>query len=399
MSERPPRGPSEALPGGDSASHPFVPQPGEPHAWEGEAVRDALAARVAALVPGSQLVSVTALGADSGSGHADDKHLGYGQPLRLVVATPDGRHQALVFHLNKADGFGHDRRADRAAQAVLAYDTMGQVPHHVRPLDVGVIGPGPGLTSLAGSGEFYVITEWAEGRPYAELLRAVAERGQATGSDVELACALARAAWDIHRGPVRVDRQVAYARAWRDLVGSGEGIAGLVDGYPLEVPQASPARLLAIEQACLHWRHRFRLRAERLTPTHGDFHPFNIVIGPAGEVRLLDASRGSVGDPADDVSCLAINFLFFGLGASRPRWAVGLGRLWDAFWETYLSLAGDAVLDAAAPFFAWRALVLCNPRWYPHLAPADRDRLLRFAERALARGAFRVEDGKEAMAP
>jgi hypothetical protein len=59
--------------------------------------------------------------------------------------------------------------------------------------------------------------------------------------------------------------------------------------------------------------------------------------------------------------------------------------LWNRFWATYL--AGDqvGVLDAVAPFFAWRALVLASPRWYPHLAAADRERILAFAERALSR--------------
>jgi len=36
----------------------------------------------------------------------------------------------------------HDRRADRAAQALLAFDDFAAIPHHIAALDVGAIGPG-----------------------------------------------------------------------------------------------------------------------------------------------------------------------------------------------------------------------------------------------------------------
>ena len=71
--------------------------------------------------------------------------------------------------------------------------------------------------------------------------------------------------------------------------------------------------------------------------------------------------------------------------------------VWDAFWRTYL--AGDTcdVLAAVAPFYAWRALVLASPIWYPHLSLDDRDRILGFAERALAADRFDPAWGPEAM--
>ena len=42
----------------------------------------------------------------------------------------------------------------------------------------------------------------------------------------------------------------------------------------------------------------------------------------------------------------------------------------------------------AAPFLAWRGLVVCNPAWYPHVSPEARDRVLSFVERALASERF-----------
>jgi Phosphotransferase enzyme family len=149
-------------------------------------------------------------------------------------------------------------------------------------------------------------------------------------------------------------------------------------------------RLALIERQCLDWRWRLKGRASRLTRTHGDFHPFNVLFSKALELVLLDASRGCAGDPADDVSCMAINYLFFALG-HPGAWQGTLRALWFGFWEGYLLRRPDRELLAiCTPFLAWRGLVLANPVWYPDLAPQDRDRLLCFVERALAAERFEL---------
>ena len=56
------------------------------------------------------------------------------------------------------------------------------------------------------------------------------------------------------------------------------------------------------------------------------------------------------------------------------------------------------MLEVIAPFFAWRGLVVASPRWYPHLAAEDRDRILRFVERALAAERFEPAWAREAIA-
>jgi hypothetical protein len=344
--------------------------------------------RLRQLFPGETIARIVPLGTDETAGDAL-KATGYGRPLRVELASG----KRLVFHLLRADDFGHDRRADRLDNLVLAYDTFGKLPHHVAALDVGVIGDDGALVSLAATGEPYLITSWAEGELYADALRRIGAAGVATEHDLEVAGQLAALLLEIHAAPG--SHAGAYTRAIRDLLGHGEGIFGLIDSYAPDTPGAPPARLRALEESCLAWRWRLRHRTERLRRTHGDFHPFNLVIGDAG-ITLLDASRGSEGDPADDVACLAINYLFFGAG--HAGWASGLGRLWERFWATYL--AGDRadVLAAAAPFFAWRALVLASPRWYPQLGEADRDRILAFAERALAAERFDPAWGAEVMA-
>jgi hypothetical protein len=187
----------------------------------------------------------------------------------------------------------------------------------------------------------------------------------------------------------RRDEPGAWRRAVRDLVGAGEGIFGIVDGYPEDTPAAPPQRLQALEERCLAWRWRLRARPRRLARTHGDFHPFNILFRPGGGglgLALLDASRGGQGDPADDVTALAVNYVFFA-AERRAAWRPALALLWRRFWEVYLAGTGDpGVLDTAPPFLAWRALVVACPRFYPGLGAPARDLLLGLAERALDAG-------------
>ena len=80
-----------------------------------KSLEPALAAAVARLMPGAELISVRPFGVDEGEEDlGTHKGIGYGSPLRLTVRRADGRQETLVFHTAKADQFGHDRRADRA---------------------------------------------------------------------------------------------------------------------------------------------------------------------------------------------------------------------------------------------------------------------------------------------
>jgi aminoglycoside phosphotransferase (APT) family kinase protein len=346
------------------------------------------------LLPGAQVEAVDSMAVDAGPGDdATEKAVGYGAPARIRVRETSGHVRDLVLHRATANDFGHDRRADRAQEMLLAFDTFASIADHVRPLDVGVIDrASPQMTSLRSAGEFYLLTEFAPGALYADDLRRIAHTGAATAADVARAAALARYLARLHSEPV--GRPALYRRAIRDLVGHGEGIFGIVDGYPAEVPAASPARLAAIEAMCARWRWRLRGHAHRLRRTHGDFHPFNILFAADGSLALLDASRGCQGDPADDVTCLAINYVFFAL-PQPGGWGAGFCDLWRRFFATYLEASDDrAVLEVAPPFLAWRALVLANPVWYPDLSAANRDALLTWVEEVLEAGHLDLADAE-----
>jgi hypothetical protein len=339
-------------------------------------------------LPGARILRVVPLKADADGASAKEsaKGAGYGAPLRLDIFH-EGKPRSLVLHTATANQFGHERRADRAQSVLLAADTFGLVPRHVAVVDVGAYREEAGFTSLLDSGEFYVMTSHSEGHVYAEDLRHIARSGCVSDLDKNRHLALVDYLVQLHR-ECPAEEKSLYARSIRDTLGSGEGLFGISDSYPDEVPEAPRARLERIEEAGLRQRFRLRKRSERLRRIHGDFHPFNVLFDAGAELAVLDTSRGSAGDPADDVTCMAINFPFFALGQSSA-WRDAFAPLWHEFWRAYVARTNDdAIYEAAPLFIAWRGLVLASPIWYPELTPADRNRVLSFVEATLAAPRF-----------
>ena len=343
--------------------------------------RAALDPLVARLWPGARLLEAVALDPDAAV--ADDTHkvAGYGLPFRISVQRQDGAIERAVVHFVAQNDFGHDRRADRAAAQLLAWDTFGAIPGHAEALDVGAQARDGSYVSLRDAGELYLVTRWVEGRAYADDLRRIAREATLAPGDLGRVERLARYLAALHAR--RGGRPEVYRRSIRDLVGSGEGIFGMIDAYPIDTPGADRARLERIEHRCVEWRRRLRDREHRLATIHGDFHPFNVLFGADDDLVLLDASRGCAGDPADDVTAMAVNFVFFALDHAGA-WQGGLAALWRHFWHVYLAESGDeALLEVAAPFFAWRALVVASPAFYPDFPSASRGRLFDLVEQAL----------------
>jgi hypothetical protein len=348
---------------------------------------------LARLFPDEQLVELSPLRADTGATVGISKAMGYGAPVRVVLADSRGHRRELVWRTSLPNELGHDRRADRVGAIVQAFDDFSTTPRHARALDVGFATRDGSLLSMRDGAEAYLVTEFVRGSIYADDLRRIAERGELGDLDLARLDVLVRYLAELHV-PI-ADGAVAYRRAIRDLVGHGEGIFGVIDAYPDGV--VDRRRLQAIEERCVAWRHRLRDRHSRLVRTHGDFHPFNIVFDGT-ELALLDASRGACGDAADDLTAMAVNFLLFAVGR-RGAWRNALGRLWHGWWDGYRALRADAELAAVAPpFFAWRTLVVCNPRFYPELGGRERDRLLGFAESALDAGVLDPARAEELFA-
>jgi adenylylsulfate kinase-like enzyme len=229
------------------------------------------------------------------------------------------------------------------------YDCYGRLPGHIDALDVGAFTARGELMSVAAAKEFFLLTEWSEGATYHKDLERMAGATKPTALDRKRTGALAGYLADIHRVK-QADPQL-YRRRLRELLGHGECIMGLTDSYPDRFAFITEDLLQRIEVACNVWRWRLRSRHARLSQVHGDFHPWNVLFRHGTDFSVLDRSRGEWGEPADDVTSMSINYLFFSLcrhGTLRGALEVAF----HSFWETYLARSRDhEVLEATAPFF------------------------------------------------
>lgn len=323
----------------------------------------------------------------------DPKAFGYGVPFEIECLVAGEPRQLVVSRTRPVQGFSHDYPADRAWQALYAHAAYNSFPRHVRSLDVGFVRESGDLVSAAGATEFFQLVEKASGQLYwLDLERLTSHPPREL--DRARALALARFLADCHAD--KRAEPTLYERRIRELLGHGECLMGILDSYPHPYPFLSPMDCEAVERAIVSWRWRLRGRAYRLARTHGDFHPWNLLFRDGTDFSVLDRSRGEWGEPADDVSALAINYLFFGVRTSADDERLGVAEpflsLFRGFLDAYLASSGDReLLEVLPPFLAFRALVIAHPRWYPDLSDRTRRGLLGFARAMAAPGPFDPE--------
>jgi tRNA A-37 threonylcarbamoyl transferase component Bud32 len=315
------------------------------------------------------------------------KAFGYGKPY-LIKFKINEETKAVVLETMKSDSFGHEFPYDRAQSLLLAFLTYNKLPKHAKAIDVGVFTKNNELISLGNYDEFFILMNKVEGTPYYKDLERILKDKSLTQLDEFRAEALSNYLIEVHS--LKLDAPNLYKRRLRELFGHGECIMGLIDNYPGKFIEKEKFYLIA--EKCFKHIWRIREKTYRLCQVHGDFHPWNILFREKTDFTVLDRSRGEWGEAADDLAAMSINYLFFSLQAFGELKGA-FEKLYLKFMENYLNKTGDEeILKVIQPFYAWRALVLANPIWYPNLSINIREKLFNFIFNTLETEKFNVKN-------
>jgi hypothetical protein len=318
-----------------------------------------------------------------------------GSGFLVEVQSASGVRSYVVKTL-LSEGLGHDYPSDRAGVFLLDLDEYKNLPKHVKAIDVLAELEDGDIKSIGGGKEYYLLMEKTEGRDYFKDLAEFADKTVLAPPDREKIKAMAAYLAGIHA--VKKDSRALYWRKVRDTVGHGECLMGVFDTYPDGT--LGYGEMAEIEKLCVDWRARLKPKADRLSMIHGDFHPGNIWFTGGGDLCapdfvLLDRSRGPWGEPADDVTALAINYIFFSIirdGLVAGPYYEGL----TLFFEEYTRASQDEELfEVLAPFFAFRGAVVANPVFYPDISSETRRTVFTFIRNVLLADRFeprRVND-------
>jgi len=337
------------------------------------------------------IISIRELGKAEGGIEPEEglKGFGYGTPY-LIEFSVRGERKSAVLETMRAEGFGHEHLADRLQCLSLAHSTYNKLPRHSKAMDLGYFAKGGAMRSIGDIEEPFLLVEKAEGSEYYRDLERIRAEGALGPIDLARCDALSGYLAEIHS--VKGGPRGLYARRIRDLVGHGECIMGLLDSYPSDPGFTSAEELEEIERMCVGWRWRLKGMGQRLCQVHGDFHPWNVLFREGTDFSVLDRSRGEWGEAADDVAAMSINYIFFSLQA-YGRLEGPFLELYGRFMGKYLDATGDEeLLRVIQPFYAWRALVVASPIWYPTIPTGIRRKLFNFIRNVLSADELNVRD-------
>ncbi|MGE5894364.1 MAG: phosphotransferase family protein [bacterium] len=309
----------------------------------------------------------------------------HGTGYCLKLDTPEGTHD-YVIKILAPRGLGHDYPSDRAAVFLLAHAEYGNLPNHVRAIDVISQMPDGSWKSVGGGKEYYLIMERAVGTTYFADLALFRNKQSLEQEDIRKIMSMTEYLARIHA--VKKQRKALYWRKLRDIIGHGECLMGVFDTYPEGV--LDYREMAAIEKKCVDWRARLKPFHHRLSQIHGDFHPGNIWFHDS-TFTLLDRSRGPFGEPADDVTALTINYIFFSIQYFNDIRSPFIDAF-RLFFTDYLRRTGDReILEVCGLFYAFRGAVIANPVFYPEVTGEQRKLIFSFVRNVLEDTLFDFE--------
>jgi len=307
-----------------------------------------------------------------------------------IVYIVRGGMKAVVLRLERPVGFSHDYPSDRAKVFILQHALSGSIPNHIRSIDVVGLNKNR-IVSIGGCKDFYQFVEEARGTYYKADLDKLLKKGHLGTIDRKKALLLSDYLVNLHKkkfnGPGEMAKSI-HRRHTRDVIGNGEMLIGVLDTYPDKVDWLSKKDVVGLIEKAVVFREKIKDKHNRLRRMHGDFHPANILFRDSTHFKVLDASRELWGEPADDITSLGINYIWYAL-MDKGNFSGPFKELFEIFWDNYIKKTRDYGVNEIAPlFFAFRGVVVAHPTFYKAQSDNTRCRIFNFINAVLDDGEF-----------
>lgn len=308
---------------------------------------------------------------------------GEGYEITYNIGT---KKKSVILRTQRPVDFSHDFPSDRAKVFLLQHGLFCQIPKHVRSIDVCGMTSAKEIISLGKAKEFYQIVDRAEGIPYMEDLERIKKIGKLINVDESKALDLSNYLIKLHGKKFKGSKKQFLSikkRHLRDTVGHGEMLMGVLDTYPEKISWATKKEITELICKAVRFEQSIKNLPLELSKMHGDFHPGNIWFKKNRDFVLLDASRELWGLSADDVTTLAINYIWFAL-MHIGKFGGPFRELFEIFWKNYMRKTKDkSVAKTAALFFAFRGMVVAHPVFYKNQSNQVRRKIFNFINNAL----------------
>lgn len=300
------------------------------------------------------------------------------------------RVKEVVLRTLMPSDFSHDYPSDRAKVFLLQHEMAKDIPGHVASMDVSGFTESGQLISLGGTKEFFQIVEVAKGKAYADDFQRIKTSGKLTASDRKKAKQLSDYLVKLHskkfKGSPEELRSVRRRHS-RDAMGHGEMMMGVIDTYPDGYNFISRDDLTGLICKAVQFREKAKDTQFRPCRMHGDFHPANILFD-GNKLLLLDASRELYGDPADDVTTMAMNYIWFAV-MQAGDFSGPFAELFNSYWDNYFKKTRDSnIMKTAGIYFAFRGVVVAHPVFYGAQSDNVRRKIMAFVGNVLSEDAF-----------
>jgi len=303
-----------------------------------------------------------------------------------MVYRAGKKQKSVILRTLRPGSFSHDFVGDRAKVFILQNELADNMPKHVESIDVGAYTKKGKLISIGEAAEFFQIVEKAHGTPYMENLERIKKEKKLKKKDRVKALKLSNYLVSLHRKKYKGSKELLESmkkRHLRDAIGHGEMLMGVLDTYPPKQAWIKKGEVEDIICKAVLYAAKVKENKSPLCRMHGDFHPGNILFLKNGEFELLDASRFLFGYAADDVTTLAINYIWFAL-MERGKFDGPFKELFDIFWSNYLRKTKDRSVNILAPlFFAFRGAVVAHPIFYGDQSNVTRRKIFNFIRNIL----------------